>query len=197
LFPSRGQTVLPRFDVRALKLPHTDDITEQQRLALAPTFHDNDSVTIRSPTTADADLTVSTLPIGTLGVSMFGMPDHTKATPKTAIRNSLPPIEPRITRSARNKAAPAETPPLVNFVQVANRLVHESPTPPTAQTKFSGATKRVVRTDGNPTLGTARRNDTDWHKHTLWHSQGNRLSYKPVQMKPLTVDSIPLTVRSF
>ena len=41
------------------------------------------------------------------------------------------------------------------------------------------------------------RNDTDWHKHTLWHCQGNRLSYKPVQMKPLTVDSIPLTVRSF
>ena len=41
------------------------------------------------------------------------------------------------------------------------------------------------------------RNDTDWHKHTLWHSEGNRLSYKPVQMKPLTVESIPLTVRSF
>ena len=41
------------------------------------------------------------------------------------------------------------------------------------------------------------RNDTDWHKHSLWHSEGNRLSYKPVQMKPLTVDSIPLTVRSF
>ena len=41
------------------------------------------------------------------------------------------------------------------------------------------------------------RNDTDWHKHTLWHSAGNRLSYKPVQMKPLTVDSIPLTVRTF
>ena len=41
------------------------------------------------------------------------------------------------------------------------------------------------------------RNDTDWHKHTLWYSEGNRLAYKPVQMKPLTVDSIPLTVRSF
>ncbi len=41
------------------------------------------------------------------------------------------------------------------------------------------------------------RNDTDWHKHTLWHSQGNKLTYKPVQMKPLTVESIPLTVRSF
>ena len=41
------------------------------------------------------------------------------------------------------------------------------------------------------------RNDAEWHKHTLWHSEGNRLSYKPVQMKPLTVESVPLTVRSF
>ena len=41
------------------------------------------------------------------------------------------------------------------------------------------------------------RNDSDWHKHTLWHSESNSLTYKPVQMKPLTVDSIPLTVRSF
>ena len=41
------------------------------------------------------------------------------------------------------------------------------------------------------------RNDTEWHKHTLWHSEGNRLSYKPVQMKPLTVDSVPLKTRTF
>jgi succinate dehydrogenase / fumarate reductase, flavoprotein subunit len=41
------------------------------------------------------------------------------------------------------------------------------------------------------------RNDTDWHKHTLWDSATNALSYKPVKMKPLTVDSVPLTVRSF
>ncbi len=41
------------------------------------------------------------------------------------------------------------------------------------------------------------RNDTDWHKHTLWHSTSNSLTYKPVQMIPLTVDSLPLKVRSF
>ena len=41
------------------------------------------------------------------------------------------------------------------------------------------------------------RNDQDWHKHTLWYSEGNRLSYKPVQMKPLTVDSVELKVRTF
>jgi len=41
------------------------------------------------------------------------------------------------------------------------------------------------------------RNDTEWHKHTLWYSEGNRLSYKPVQMKPLTVESVPLKIRTF
>ena len=41
------------------------------------------------------------------------------------------------------------------------------------------------------------RNDTEWHKHSLWYSEGNRMSYKPVQMKPLTVDSVPLKVRTF
>ena len=41
------------------------------------------------------------------------------------------------------------------------------------------------------------RNDKEWHKHSLWYSEGNRLSYKPVQMKPLTVESVPLKVRTF
>ncbi|MBP6850809.1 MAG: succinate dehydrogenase flavoprotein subunit [Rhodoferax sp.] len=41
------------------------------------------------------------------------------------------------------------------------------------------------------------RNDTEWHKHTLWYSEGSRLSYKPVQMKPLSVESVPLKVRTF
>ncbi|MBS0389755.1 MAG: succinate dehydrogenase flavoprotein subunit [Proteobacteria bacterium] len=41
------------------------------------------------------------------------------------------------------------------------------------------------------------RDDANWLKHTLWHSQSNSLSYKPVNMKPLTVDSIPPKVRTF
>ena len=41
------------------------------------------------------------------------------------------------------------------------------------------------------------RNDTEWHKHTLWHREGNKLTYKPVQMQPLTVESIPLKTRTF
>jgi succinate dehydrogenase / fumarate reductase flavoprotein subunit len=41
------------------------------------------------------------------------------------------------------------------------------------------------------------RNDKDWMKHTLWDSATNTLSYKPVNLKPLTVDSVPPKVRTF
>jgi succinate dehydrogenase / fumarate reductase flavoprotein subunit len=41
------------------------------------------------------------------------------------------------------------------------------------------------------------RNDAVWMKHTLWYSDGNRLDYKPVKLKPLTVDSVPPKVRTF
>ncbi len=41
------------------------------------------------------------------------------------------------------------------------------------------------------------RNDEVWLKHTLWYSEGNRLDYKPVQLKPLSVDSVPPKVRTF
>jgi len=41
------------------------------------------------------------------------------------------------------------------------------------------------------------RNDKQWMKHTLWYSEGNRLDYKPVNLKPLTAESIPPKVRTF
>jgi succinate dehydrogenase / fumarate reductase, flavoprotein subunit len=41
------------------------------------------------------------------------------------------------------------------------------------------------------------RDDANWMKHTLWHSAGNNLTYKPVNLKPRTVDSVPPKVRTF
>ena len=41
------------------------------------------------------------------------------------------------------------------------------------------------------------RNDREWMKHTLWDSATNSLSYKPVKLKPLTVESVPPKVRTF
>jgi len=36
-----------------------------------------------------------------------------------------------------------------------------------------------------------QRDDRQWLKHTLYYSEGQRLDYKPVRMKPLTVESFP------
>jgi len=41
------------------------------------------------------------------------------------------------------------------------------------------------------------RDDESWMKHTLWYKDGNRLDYKPVKMKPLTVESVPPKKRTF
>ena len=41
------------------------------------------------------------------------------------------------------------------------------------------------------------RDDVNWHKHTLWQREGSSLSYKPVTMTPLTVETIALKTRSY
>jgi len=41
------------------------------------------------------------------------------------------------------------------------------------------------------------RDDVNWLKHSLYFSQDQRLDYKPVRLKPLTVDSFPLKPRVY
>ena len=41
------------------------------------------------------------------------------------------------------------------------------------------------------------RDDTQWLRHTLFYSAGDRLDYKPVNMKPLTVESFAPKKRTF
>ncbi len=41
------------------------------------------------------------------------------------------------------------------------------------------------------------RDDDKWLKHTLYFSEGRRLDYKPVRLKPLTVDSFPPKARTY
>jgi succinate dehydrogenase / fumarate reductase flavoprotein subunit len=42
-----------------------------------------------------------------------------------------------------------------------------------------------------------QRDDEQWMKHTLWFSEGNRLDYKPVVTKPLTVETFKPKARTF
>ncbi len=41
------------------------------------------------------------------------------------------------------------------------------------------------------------RDDQNWLKHTLWYRDGNRLDYKPVNMKPMSVETIALKKRAY
>ncbi len=43
----------------------------------------------------------------------------------------------------------------------------------------------------------AERNDAEWMRHTLWYAEGNRLDYKPVNLKPLTVETFQPKKRTF
>ncbi len=42
-----------------------------------------------------------------------------------------------------------------------------------------------------------QRDDQNWLKHSLYFSEGQRLTYKPVRLKPLTVESFPLKARVY
>jgi succinate dehydrogenase / fumarate reductase flavoprotein subunit len=41
------------------------------------------------------------------------------------------------------------------------------------------------------------RDDVNWLKHTLWYKDGDRLDYKPVNLKPMTAESIEPKVRTY
>jgi succinate dehydrogenase / fumarate reductase flavoprotein subunit len=41
------------------------------------------------------------------------------------------------------------------------------------------------------------RDDANWLKHTLWYRDGSRLDYKPVNLKPLSVEAFPPKARTY
>jgi succinate dehydrogenase flavoprotein subunit len=41
------------------------------------------------------------------------------------------------------------------------------------------------------------RDDKHWTRHTLWYKEGNRLAYKPVHLKPISVETFEPKVRTY
>ena len=85
----------------------------------------------------------------------------------------------------------------IEALEVDNLIEVAQATMVSAAARHESRGAHTVNDYGDTAAHPNGRNDIDWQKHTLWDSASNSLSYKPVQMKPLTVDSIPLAVRSF
>jgi len=85
----------------------------------------------------------------------------------------------------------------IEALEVANLMEAAKATMVSAAARKESRGAHTVDDYGDTPEHPLGRNDDVWMKHTLWYSEGNRLDYKPVQTKPLTVDSIPLAKRTF
>jgi len=85
----------------------------------------------------------------------------------------------------------------IEALEVENLIEAAQATIVSAAARHESRGAHTVNDYGDTPAHPNGRNDGEWLKHTLWYREGSRLDYKPVQLKPLTVDSIPPKVRSF
>jgi succinate dehydrogenase / fumarate reductase flavoprotein subunit len=85
----------------------------------------------------------------------------------------------------------------IEALEVENLIECAQSTMESAAARHESRGAHTVNDYGDTPEHAAGRNDAEWLKHSLWHSASNSLTYKPVKLTPLTVDSVPPKVRTF
>jgi len=67
----------------------------------------------------------------------------------------------------------------------------------TARATMVSAHARLESRGAHDRADHPKRDDANWLKHTLWYREGDRLAYKAVNLKPLTVESIAPKARVY
>jgi succinate dehydrogenase / fumarate reductase flavoprotein subunit len=67
----------------------------------------------------------------------------------------------------------------------------------TAKSTMVSAEARTESRGAHAREDFAQRDDANWMRHTLWYREGNRLDYKPVNVKPLSVPSFEPKKRTY
>ncbi len=67
----------------------------------------------------------------------------------------------------------------------------------TAKSTMVSAEARTESRGAHAREDFAQRDDANWMRHTLWYREGNRLDYKPVKVKPLSVPSFEPKKRTY
>ncbi|OIP08435.1 MAG: succinate dehydrogenase flavoprotein subunit [Betaproteobacteria bacterium CG2_30_68_42] len=66
-----------------------------------------------------------------------------------------------------------------------------------AKATMMGAANREESRGAQARADFPERDDTNWLKHSLWYREGNRIDYRPVHLKPLTVETVALKKRVY
>jgi len=66
-----------------------------------------------------------------------------------------------------------------------------------ARSTMVSADERKESRGGHDRADFHARDDANWLKHSLWYKEGDRMDYKPVNLKPLSVESFEPKARVY